>query len=889
MNFMSIASKYNPAEVEDKWYKHWMDQKFFHAQVNPEKEPYTIVIPPPNVTGVLHMGHMLNNTIQDVLIRKARMEGKEACWVPGTDHASIATEAKVVAMLREKGIKKSEIGRDEFMKYAWEWKEKYGGIILEQLKKLGASCDWDRTSFTMDEGYYKAVVQVFVDLYRKGYIYRDLRMINWDCEAKTALSNEEVMYKEDGEKSVLYHIRYQIKDSKEFVVIATQRPETIMGDTGIAVNPKDPRFTHLIGKKAIVPFINREIPIIADEYVELDFGSGCLKITPAHDPNDYELGKKHNLEVIDTINLDGTLNEKCEMPEYVGKDRFIVRKMIVKKMREAELLVKEEDFITKIGRSERTNTVVEPKLSLQWFIKMKEISRTALKAVEEDEIQLHPPKFKNTYRHWMENVKDWCISRQLWWGHRIPAWFLPDGDFVVANTEEEALKLAQEKSPNITLADLKQDEDVLDTWASSWLWPMAVFNGFENFDEKSGRIEQPNAELAYFYPTKVLVTAPEILFFWVARMIIAGYEYMGEMPFKDVYLTGIVRDKQGRKMSKSLGNSPDPIELMQKYGADGVRTGMLFSSPAGNDLPFDEKLCEQGRNFSNKIWNAFRLLKGLDVVQTPSSNAEKVAIQWMENRLNQALVEIEDHYGKYRISDALMGTYKLIWDDYCAWFLEMIKPAYGDPISEETLNSSIAIFEKLLKVLHPFMPFITEELWHSMGTRGEKDCIIVAEWPKAATFDKGIIDAASLAFELISQIRNIRSSKGISPKEPLELIIKTEKPEAYSQFQQLIEKLGNLSSIQFNGNAPEMSFSFIINSDECAIPAGNNVDLEKEKAEMLKELEYAKGFLNSVMKKLGNERFVNNAPAQVLQNEQNKKADAEAKIKTLEESLAKMG
>jgi valyl-tRNA synthetase len=886
---MSIASKYNPAEVEDKWYKHWMDQKFFHAKVNPEKEPYTIVIPPPNVTGVLHMGHMLNNTIQDVLIRKARMEGKEACWVPGTDHASIATEAKVVAMLREKGIKKSEIGRDEFLKYAWEWKEKYGGIILEQLKKLGASCDWDRTSFTMDEGYYKAVVQVFVDLYRKGYIYRDLRMINWDCEAKTALSNEEVMYKEDGEKSVLYHIRYQIKDSKEFVVIATQRPETIMGDTGIAVNPKDPRFTHLIGKKAIVPFINREIPIIADEYVELDFGSGCLKITPAHDPNDYELGKKHNLEVIDTINLDGTLNEKCEMPEYVGKDRFIVRKMIVKKMREAELLVKEEDFITKIGRSERTNTVVEPKLSLQWFIKMKEISRTALKAVEEDEIQLHPPKFKNTYRHWMENVKDWCISRQLWWGHRIPAWFLPDGDFVVANTEEEALKLAQEKSPNITLADLKQDEDVLDTWASSWLWPMAVFNGFENFDEKSGRIDQPNAELAYFYPTKVLVTAPEILFFWVARMIIAGYEYMGEMPFKDVYLTGIVRDKQGRKMSKSLGNSPDPIELMQKYGADGVRTGMLFSSPAGNDLPFDEKLCEQGRNFSNKIWNAFRLLKGLELVQTPSSDADKVAIQWMENRLNQALVEIEDHYGKYRISDALMGTYKLIWDDYCAWFLEMIKPAYGDPISEETLNSSIAIFEKLLKVLHPFMPFITEELWHSMGTRTEKDCLIVAEWPKAESFDKGIIDAASLAFELISQIRNIRSSKGISPKEPLELIIKTEKPEAYNQFQQLIEKLGNLTSIQFNGNAPEMSFSFIINSDECAIPAGNNVDLEKEKAEMLKELEYAKGFLNSVMKKLGNERFVNNAPAEVLQNEQNKKADAEAKIKTLEESLAKMG
>ena len=889
MNFMSIASKYNPAEVEDKWYKHWMDQKFFHAQVNPEKEPYTIVIPPPNVTGVLHMGHMLNNTIQDVLIRKARMEGKEACWVPGTDHASIATEAKVVAMLREKGIKKSEIGRDEFLKYAWEWKEKYGGIILEQLKKLGASCDWDRTSFTMDEGYYKAVVQVFVDLYRKGYIYRDLRMINWDCEAKTALSNEEVMYKEDGEKSVLYHIRYQIKDSKEFVVIATQRPETIMGDTGIAVNPKDPRFTHLIGKKAIVPFINREIPIIADEYVELDFGSGCLKITPAHDPNDYELGKKHNLEVIDTINLDGTLNEKCEIPEYVGKDRFIVRKMIVKKMREAELLVKEEDFITKIGRSERTNTVVEPKLSLQWFIKMKEISRTALKAVEEDEIQLHPPKFKNTYRHWMENVKDWCISRQLWWGHRIPAWFLPDGDFVVANTEEEALKLAQEKSPKITLADLKQDEDVLDTWASSWLWPMAVFNGFENFDEKSGRIDQPNAELAYFYPTKVLVTAPEILFFWVARMIIAGYEYMGEMPFKDVYLTGIVRDKQGRKMSKSLGNSPDPIELMQKYGADGVRTGMLFSSPAGNDLPFDEKLCEQGRNFSNKIWNAFRLLKGLELVRTPSSDADKVAIQWMENRLNQALIEIEDHYGKYRISDALMGTYKLIWDDYCAWFLEMIKPAYGDPISEETLNSSIAIFEKLLKVLHPFMPFITEELWHSMGTRTEKDCLIVAEWPKAESYDKGIIEAASLAFELISQIRNIRSSKGISPKEPLELIIKTEKPEAYSQFQQLIEKLGNLTSIQFNGNAPEMSFSFIINSDECAIPAGNNVDLEKEKAEMLKELEYARGFLNSVMKKLGNERFVNNAPAEVLQNEQNKKVDAEAKIKTLEESLAKMG
>jgi valyl-tRNA synthetase len=763
---MSLSTKYSPSEVEGKWYQYWMDKGFFHAEPNPSKKPFTIVIPPPNVTGVLHMGHMLNNTIQDVLIRKARMEGKEACWVPGTDHASIATEARVVAMLREKGIKKSDLSREEFLKYAWEWKEKYGGIILEQLKKLGASCDWDRTAFTMDDNYYKAVIRVFVDLYKKGYIYRGLRMINWDCEAKTALSNEEVLYKEEGEKSILYSVRYKIKDTDGYVIIATQRPETIMGDVAIAVNPSDERYKNLVGKKVLVPFINREIPVIADDYVDKEFGTGCLKVTPAHDVNDYEIGLRHKLPVIDTISDDGTLNEKCEIPKFFGKDRFAVRKAMVKDLREAGDLVKEEEFITRIGRSERTNTVVEPKLSLQWFVKMKEISREAYRAVEEDEIKLHPPKFKNTYRHWMDNVRDWCISRQLWWGHRIPAYYYGGGenDFVVAESLQEAIELASQKAgKKITEEELRQDADVLDTWASSWLWPIEVFNGFsdEYFDKTTGTIRiEKNKALDYFYPTQVLVTAPEILFFWVARMIIAGYEYLGKKPFEDVYLTGIVRDKQGRKMSKSLGNSPDPLDLITKYGADGVRTGMLFSSPAGNDLLFDEKLCEQGRNFANKIWNAFRLVKGWEFNNALSQPQEnKVAIEWFESKMNQSLAELKEHFTKYRMSDALLCIYKLIWDDYCSWYLEMIKPEFGKPIDKVTYDKTVSFFETLLKALHPFMPFITEELWHELNFRNEKECIIVSEWPALRSHNETILTEASTAFELITQIRKTRNAR----------------------------------------------------------------------------------------------------------------------------------
>ncbi len=730
---MALSTKYNPAETEDKWYHYWMDKGFFHGKPNPNKQPYSIVIPPPNVTGVLHMGHMLNNTIQDVLIRKARMEGKEACWVPGTDHASIATEARVVAMLREKGIKKSSLTRDEFLKYAWEWKEKYGGIILDQLKKLGASCDWERTSFTMDPEYYKAVIKVFIDLYNKGYIYRGMRMINWDCEAKTALSNEEVLYKEDGERSILYSVRYKIKDTPDdWIVIATQRPETIMGDVAIAVNPTDERYLKLIGKKIVVPFINREVPVIADNYVDKTFGTGCLKVTPAHDVNDYEIGLRHNLPVIDTINDDGTLNEKCELPKFFGKDRFAVRKEIVKDLREAGHLIKEEEFVTRIGRSERTNSVVEPKLSLQWFVKMKEISVRAKDAVANDEIKLHPAKFKNTYSYWMDNVRDWCISRQLWWGHRIPAWYDKDGNFVVAENEEQALKQFRIKNSKLRIEDIRQDEDVLDTWASSWLWPMAVFDGFKDDYFVDGKIEaSKNKDLNYFYPTKVLVTAPEILFFWVARMIIAGFEYMDEKPFEDVYLTGIVRDKQGRKMSKSLGNSPDALELIKQYGADGVRTGMLFSSAAGNDLMFDEKLCEQGRNFANKIWNAFRLVKGWEIATHAQPEENKIAIEWFESKLNQTLTELEDHFSKFRISDALHTLYKLTWDDFCAWYLEIIKPEFGKPIDEATYKKTISFFESVLKLLHPFMPFITEELWHELSERNIEDCIIIAHWPTA--------------------------------------------------------------------------------------------------------------------------------------------------------------
>jgi valyl-tRNA synthetase len=901
---MSLATKYNPSEVEEKWYKHWMESGFFHATPNPAKEPYCIVIPPPNVTGVLHMGHMLNNTIQDVLIRKARMEGKEACWVPGTDHASIATEAKVVAMLREKGIKKSSLSREEFLKYAWEWKEKYGGIILDQLKKLGASCDWERTSFTMDVDYYKAVIKVFIDLYNKGYIYRGLRMINWDCEAKTALSNEEVLYKEDGEKSILYSIQYKIKDpiplspgegqpvprfagGEAFITIATQRPETIMGDVAIAVNPTDERYKNLIGKKVLVPFINREIPVIADDYVDKAFGTGCLKVTPAHDVNDYEIGLRHSLPVIDTINDDGTLNEKCELPKFFGKDRFAVRKEIIRDLREAGHLVKEEEFITRIGRSERTNSVVEPKLSLQWFIKMKEISVRAKDAVENDEVKLYPAKFKNTYRHWMENVRDWCISRQLWWGHRIPAWYDDKGNFVVAENEEEANKLYSSKF-QVSGFKLTQDSDVLDTWASSWLWPIEVFKGFkeESFDPKDGKINaSKNADLAYFYPTSVLVTAPEILFFWVARMIIAGYEYLDKKPFSDVYLTGIVRDKQGRKMSKSLGNSPDPLELMKLYGADGVRTGMLFSSPAGNDLLFDEKLCEQGRNFNNKIWNAFRLVKGWNTENIAQPKENRIAIEWFESKFNQSLAELNDHFGKYRLSDALMTVYKLVWDDFCAWYLEIIKPEFGKPIDQKTFDQTIIFFENILKVCHPFIPFITEELWGELNTRGEKENLIVAPWPKTKDFNATLLSEAQIAFDAVTQVRNMRSAKGLSPKEAVSLYSTGKTTDT---FQAIVKKLANVKEVSITESKIQAATTFMVGTQEFFIPLEGKIDVAKEKEELLKDLDYQKGFLTSVMKKLSNEKFVAGAPPQVIEMERKKQADAESKIKSLEERLASL-
>lgn len=890
---MELSNRYNPADVEGKWYDRWMQRGVFHARPDSGKPPYSIVIPPPNVTGVLHMGHMLNNTIQDILIRKARMEGKEACWVPGTDHASIATEARVVAMLRERGIKKSDLTREEFLAYAWEWRTKYGGIILDQLKKLGASCDWDRTSFTMDEGYYKAVIRVFADLYRKGYIYRGLRMINWDCEAKTALSNEEVIYKEEGEKSILYSVRYQIVGSKdEWVVIATQRPETIMGDTAIAVNPSDERYRHLVGKKALVPFINREIPIIADDYVDKTFGSGCLKVTPAHDVNDYEIGLRHNLPVIDTINDDGTLNEKCELPRFVGKDRFIVRKMFVKELREAGHLMKEEEFVTRIGRSERTNTVVEPKLSLQWFVRMKEISVKALAAVENDEIRLHPSKFKNTYRHWMENVRDWCISRQLWWGHRIPAYYFGEGenDFVVAETPEEALQEATRKSGRkLSASDLRQDGDVLDTWASSWLWPMAVFDGFADdaFDSKNGKIiRKKRPDLDYFYPTQVLVTAPEILFFWVARMIIAGYEYMDEKPFEDVYLTGIVRDKLGRKMSKSLGNSPEPLDLIARYGADGVRTGMLFSSPAGNDLLFDEKLCEQGRNFSNKIWNAFRLIKGWEVTDAPMPAENKYAITWFESRFGQALEELNDHFSKFRISDALMTVYKLVWDDFCAWYLEMIKPEFGKPIDRATYEKTTGYFDDLMAALHPFMPFLTEELWHGVQDRPQEAFLAKGSWPGAKKIESGILAESVTAFEVISQLRNMRAARGMSPRDPLTLNVPQGK-KRFPSFAGIIEKLANVAIGEPDADAKQ-GVSFLAGTLECQVPWEGKVDPEAAREEILKEIEYHKGFLTAVDKKLSNERFVAGAPAQVVELERKKKADAESKIRLLEENLARL-
>lgn len=891
---MMLSTKYDPAQVENKWYQLWMDKGYFHVDPDPDKEPYCIVIPPPNVTGMLHMGHMLNNTIQDILARKARMDGKQACWVPGTDHASIATEAKVVGMLRERNIKKSDLTREKFLEYAWEWKEKYGGIILEQLKKLGATCDWQRTSFTMDPGYYKAVIKVFVDFYNKGYIYRGLRMINWDCEAKTALSNEEVVYKEGGEKASLYYVKYRVRDFRDkWVTVATVRPETILGDTAIAVNPEDKRYQNLIGKKVLVPFINREIPVIADTYVEKEFGTGCLKVTPAHDPNDYEIGLRHSLEIIDTLNDDGTLNANCGVNKYIGRDRFEVRNMIIEDLEEAGQLWKTETFITRIGRSERTNSVVEPRLSLQWFIRMKDVSGRALQAVENNEINVYPSKFKNTYRYWMENVRDWCISRQLWWGHRIPAYYFGnnENDFVVAESKEEALILAQAKSGKQDLQpeDLEQDPDVLDTWASSWLWPIEVFNGFDDkyFDRKKGKIKKSeNRDLDYFYPTNVLVTAPEILFFWVARMIIAGYEYLDEKPFRDVYLTGIVRDARRRKMSKSLGNSPDPLELIREYGADAVRTGMLFSSPAGNDLLFDIKLCEQGRNFSNKIWNAFRLIKGWETTigDSPAEDHD-IIIRWFDAKLNMSLKMLENHFSKYRISDALMAVYRLIWEDFCSWYLEMIKPAYGQPINRNTYDATLEFLEKLMKMLHPFMPFISEEIYQHMKERNHTDHIIISSWPGSGKYNKKLITEAEEIFNIITNLRNIRNTSGISHKKPLQLLIKTGDRNRFVQFEYSLKKMANLAGIEFVNEKVKKALHFIIKSDEFYLPMTEGIDVEKQIRELQNELNYTEGFLKGVLKKLNNDKFVKKAPEKIVEMEKKKKAEAETKISKLKESL----
>ena len=871
---MEIPSKYDPTLTEDKWYSFWLENNFFHSEPN-NLPPYTVVIPPPNVTGVLHMGHMLNNTIQDVLVRRARMLGKNACWVPGTDHASIATEAKVVAKLAAEGIKKSDLSRDEFLKHAWEWKEKHGGIILEQLKKLGASCDWDRTCFTMDEVRSKSVIRVFVELYNKGLIYRGVRMVNWDPQALTALSDEEVNYKEV--KSKLYHLKYKIVDSDDYVVIATTRPETILGDTAVCVHPEDERYQFLKGKKVLVPLINREVPVIFDEYVDREFGTGVLKITPAHDINDYELGQKYNLEIIDIFNDNGTLNEKATL--FVGEDRFAVRKKIIDQLTQSGNVDKIEDYTNKVGFSERTDAVIEPKLSTQWFMKMKDLSKPALENVMNDTIQLYPAKFKNTYRHWMENVKDWCVSRQLWWGHRIPAYYIGDTNtFVIAETEIEALQYARAKTGNqkLTTEDLRQDEDVLDTWCSSWLWPIAVFDGIMHAD---------NPEIKYYYPTDDLVTAPEILFFWVARMVIAGYEFRNDKPFKNVYLTGIVRDKLGRKMSKSLGNSPDPLDLIAKHGADGVRVGMLLCSPAGNDLPFDESLIEQGRNFGNKIWNAFRLVKSWEVdtnLEQPESSRKSV--EWFDQILNKTMVDINDQFDKYRISEALMLIYKLIWDEFSSWYLEMAKPAYQQPIDAKTFQATLGFFEKLLKVIHPFMPFITEEIWHYLGERSEKETIMLQAVPEIGIYDETYLQKFELVKETVTMLRSIRQEKNIPNKESLTMALLQDENDTLS-FSEILKKLGNLASLELVKEKPEGAVSFLIKSNEFYVPMSGKIDIDEEIRKSTEELIYQKGFLDSVMKKLSNERFVNNAPQTVLQNENNKKADAEAKIKALEENL----
>lgn len=868
---MEIPSKYDPSLTEDKWYKYWLDNRFFESDPD-DREPYCIVIPPPNVTGVLHMGHMLNNTIQDVLVRRARMLGKNALWVPGTDHASIATEAKVVAMLKDKGIDKKEISREEFLKYAWEWKEKHGGIILEQLKKLGASCDWRRTKFTMDEDLSESVIQVFIDLYKKGYIYRGVRMVNWDPQAKTAVSDEEVIYTE--EQSKLYYVKYRIEGGENFLTIATTRPETILGDTAVCVNPNDERYKHLKGKKVIVPMVDRIVPIITDEYVDMEFGTGCLKITPAHDINDYEIGQRHNLPSIDIFNDDGTLNNNAVL--FIGIDREEARKLAYNKLLGSGVIEKVEDYTNKVGRSERTSAVIEPKLSMQWFLSMKELVKPALENILNDNIKLYPAKYKNTYKHWMENVKDWCISRQLWWGHRIPAYYLPDGSYVIAENKEDALKAAQEKNKNLNINDLKQDEDVLDTWFSSWLWPVSVFDGIR-FPE--------NRDIKYYYPTNDLITAPEILFFWVARMIIAGYKYMDEKPFKNVYLTGIVRDKLRRKMSKSLGNSPDPIELMKKHGADGVRMGMLLCSPAGNDILFDESLTEQGRNFGNKIWNAFRLVKSWNVDESISQPVHsKTATEWFEHQFNDSMYQIEDHFEKYRISDALMSVFKLIRDEFSGWYLEIIKPEYEKPIDRITYECTLAYFEKLLKVLHPFMPFITEEIWHYLKERKDGESIMMTLMPEVKKSNKNYLHDFDIAKELISTIRNIRKEKNIPSREPFSLHTGT-REEYLDKFKEVIIKSAGLSEIFTDGKKPGNSVSFIIKTEEFYIPLTQNINIEEETKKLNEELNYHKGFLASVMKKLSNDSFVKNAPAKVIEAEEKKRDDAGIKISAIEEQI----
>ena len=888
---MELASKYNPADVEGKWYQYWLDHKLFSSKPD-GREPYTVVIPPPNVTGVLHMGHMLNNTIQDILVRRARMMGKNACWVPGTDHASIATEAKVVNRLAQQGIKKTDLTREEFLKHAWAWTEEHGGIILKQLRKLGASCDWDRTAFTMDEARSKSVIKVFVDLYNKGLIYRGVRMVNWDPKALTALSDEEVIYKE--EHSKLYYLRYYVADDdmsgetgaeseivhrdaqgRRYAVVATTRPETIMGDMAMCINPADPKNQWLKGKKVIVPLVGRVIPVIEDSYVDIEFGTGCLKVTPAHDVNDYMLGEKYNLPSIDIFNDDGTLSEAAGL--YVGMDRFDVRAQIEKDLDAAGLLEKVEAYTNKVGFSERTNVAIEPKLSMQWFLKMQHFADMALPPVMNDELKFYPAKYKNTYRNWLENIKDWCISRQLWWGHRIPAYYLPKGGFVVAETPEQALDLAKEKTgdANLKMEDLRQEDDCLDTWFSSWLWPISLFDGINN---------PGNEEIKYYYPTADLVTGPDIIFFWVARMIMAGYEYMGDMPFRNVYFTGIVRDKIGRKMSKSLGNSPDPLELIEQFGADGVRMGMMLAAPAGNDILFDEALCEQGRNFNNKIWNAFRLVKGWQVADIEQPEYAKLATEWFDSMLAKTAEEVNDLFGKYRLSEALMAVYKLFWDEFSSWYLEMVKPAYGQPIDKVTYEKTLAFFETLLKLLHPFMPFITEELWQHIYDRQPGESIMTQTLVKDMPYNEALIAQFEAVKEVISGIRTIRLQKNIAQKEALALEVTGENPVA--GFGSVIAKLCNLSEIKQVETKSEGAAAFMVGTTEYAVPLGNLINVEEELKKLEADLKYQEGFLQSVMKKLSNEKFVSKAPANVIEMERKKQADTETKIAALKESIA---